>query len=168
MKTIPNLRGQCGFGVAVISPVDSFRSQKTFKREKPIPSSSVFSNSGLLSLWTGDIYILYLFIFWSLVKLCHQSREITKRKMWQLSSPPSQVAQFDESHFLQITAIVAIRIFPNMTPAKDDIKKEAYFLVRYLFLSYLWKSLSLFDLMGCIWHEAILLDLALMIWWSSL
>lgn len=30
-----------------------------FKREKPIPSSSVFSNSGLLSLWTGDYFYFF-------------------------------------------------------------------------------------------------------------
>lgn len=110
------------------------------------------------------LYIYFLIIRQTLSsRTKFQSRAITKRKMWQLSSPLSQVTQFDESPFLQMTAIVAIRILPNITPAKDDIKKEAHFL-QNLFLSYLWKSLARFDLMGRVWHEAILFNLSLMIW----
>ncbi len=155
--------GVSNVGVAAISPVDSIRSWMSFKREKN--NSQFISFLKLLSLWTGDIIIIIFIIRQTLSsRTKFQNRAITKRKMWLLSSPLSQVTQFDESPFLQITAIVAMRILPNITSAKDDIKKEAYIL-QNLFLSYLWKSLALFDLMG---HKAIQFNLSFMIWWSSL
>lgn len=124
--------------------------------KKQFPVHRFFSNSGLLSLWTGlfFIYIYFLIICQTLSsRIKFQSRAITKRKMGELSSPLSQVTHYDASHFLQTTATVAIRILPNMT----HIKKEAYFLVQ--------KSVSL------IFMKRFLLYLilwAVMIWWFDL
>lgn len=160
-RSIPTLRGQCGVGVATTSPVDPFQSWMTFKREKTIPSSSFF-----LKLWAiitvNWVIFLYIYLFFDHLSnfvIKNQSRAISKRKMGELSSPPVPSDALWWESFPSNNCNSS-----HQNPSEHDShQKRGIFPSAKISFSHIYeKILALFDLMGCVWHEAFLFDC---LWW---